>query len=289
VNTWQAYNDWGGKSLYNFNSRGGVAATKVSFNRPLLDVNEPVFAWEYPVVRLLERSGYDVSYAADLDVDRDPAQLMRHRLVMSIGHDEYWTHAMRDGFDAARDAGRNLIFMGADVADWQVRYERGGRVLVGYKLVADPIADPQLKTTLFRNLSPPRPQCRLLGIQYQGGLEQSGVSKRGYTVAPTAAGDPWLAGTGLRPGMSLPETVGYEWDQVTPNCLSPAPTVLFHYDGPGPADAVRYTAPSGARVFSAGSLQFAWALDSYPYQSHGNLALPGVQRFIRNVLDDLTR
>ncbi len=66
VNTWQAYTNWGGKSLYTFNSTNGVAATEVSFNRPLNYINWP-FQWDYQLIRFLERNGYNLSYATDVD------------------------------------------------------------------------------------------------------------------------------------------------------------------------------------------------------------------------------
>src|SRR5262249_24567785 len=43
VNTWQAYNPWGGKSLYNFNSTHTHQAYKVSFNRPYAVSREMFF------------------------------------------------------------------------------------------------------------------------------------------------------------------------------------------------------------------------------------------------------
>ena len=50
-----------------------------------------------------------------------------------------------------------------------MRYENGGRVIVGYKRTPDPVTDPSLQTILFRALDPPRPECELIGIQHQGG------------------------------------------------------------------------------------------------------------------------
>src|SRR5438067_690654 len=82
---WQAYNSWGGKSLYDFNSLNVVPANRVSFDRPFLwdaPGNQPVSKWELPLVHFLEREGYDVSYATDADVDRDPDLLLRHRLAI---------------------------------------------------------------------------------------------------------------------------------------------------------------------------------------------------------------
>jgi hypothetical protein len=78
VNTWQAYNNWGGKSLYAFNSTNNVPANHVSFSRP---TGAPL-QWEMGLLRFLEREGYDVSYTTDVDNDRNPSELRRHRLVI---------------------------------------------------------------------------------------------------------------------------------------------------------------------------------------------------------------
>ena len=89
VTTWQAYNAWGGKSLYDFNSTGEARARRVSFNRPYgsgpgawagVGAGEVLTmahvsragGWEYPMIRWLERNGYDVAYATNIDVDADP-------------------------------------------------------------------------------------------------------------------------------------------------------------------------------------------------------------------------
>jgi hypothetical protein len=291
VNTWQAYNSWGGKSLYAYNSTDQVPATHVSFDRPFTTIVR--WRWEIDLVRFLERSGYDVSYTTDVDTDRRPSELRHHRLVISSGHDEYWSKTMRDRFEAARNGGTNLTFLGADIADWQIRYEDARRTIVEYRdASADPEPDPALKTVRFRDLVPPRPQCELLGISYNG-LRNPSDPPRAYAVNPAALNDPWFKGTGFTPTSTLPDSVGYEWDAIKPACSVPSLTVLFHYSGPGPsgkptsADAVRYVAPSGARIFSSGSLQFVWGLDNYSTNPDAP-PNPHLQRFIRNALVDLT-
>jgi hypothetical protein len=296
VNTWQAYNPWGGKSLYPFNSTDLSPAQRVSFDRPLAYTAQGPFDWEYNMVRFLEREGYDVSYQTDVDTDRDPASLLKHRLVMVIGHDEYWTKRMRDAFDAARDAGTNLAFTNSNAGYWQVRYEDGGRTIVGYKDSApDPEPDPALKTIRFRSLDPPRPECALVGVMFYR-LREHQSAPVNYTVTDAASSDPWFAGTGLKPGDVIPDVVGDEWDSLpeTPiaACSKPGLTRLFHYEGaPQNADAVKYTAPSGARVFSGGAQQLSWALDTFDLGRHGRTLPPDsrLQQFMRNVLADLTR
>jgi hypothetical protein len=289
VNTWQAYNAWGGKSLYPFNSTNHVPANHVSFSRP----SGAPLQFEIGLLRFVEREGYDVSYTTDVDTDRNPGELRRHRLVISSGHDEYWSKKMRDAFEAARSRGTNLAFLGADIADWQIRYEHKRRTIVEYRDAAtDPITDPALKTVRFRELVPARPQCELLGISYNG-LRGGNDPPRSYRVNPGALKNSWFRRTGFKPNSELPDSVGYEWDGIQPGCAVPPLTVLFRYQGldgygqPTSAEAVRYVAPSGARVFSSGSLQFVWGLDNAYGQRDAPLD-PRLQRFMRNALADLT-
>jgi hypothetical protein len=295
VNTWQAYNDWGGRSLYfNFN---GVGDNHVSFDRPYDErtmktadgpatdnANLPQVS-EFPLVRYLERGGYDVSYQTDVDTDAAPQSLLRHRLVVVNGHDEYWTKGIRDALERARSLGTNLAFVGANIGFWQMRYEDNRRTIVEYRNAGpDPEPDPALKTVMFRELVPPRPECQLLGVEgiVEPGNQSIGI--RDLTASPTGLSDPWFARSGFTASTTLPQLVGYEWDLVTPGCATPPLVDLFHVSGTPNYDGVRYLAPSGARVFSAGTLRFSWGLDET-----GGYASPPLQQFMRNALDDLTR
>ena len=289
VNTWEAYNRWGGRSLYW--NHTGVGDDHVSFDRPYELRGAPAEAgrganlppaWEFPLARFLERYGYDVAYTTDVDTDRDPTELLRHRLVMTAGHDEYWTKAMRDGFEAARRAGVNLAFMGANTGYWQMGYEDGRRTIVEYRSAErDPEPDPAQKTVRFRDLNPPRPECSLEGVEW-GEIGDADYVAVGAAITPT---DPWFVGTGFKPTDTLPGLVGYEYDTLMDDCRPPGPvTDLFHVTIPNhlDADAIRYTAPSGARVFAAGSIRFAVALDNLTGRGD-----PRLQQFIRNALADL--
>jgi hypothetical protein len=285
VNTWQAYNPWGGKSAYAFNSSGGRAATAVSFDRPYAYVGLgflPAFAFEYQIARYLERTGRHPAYTTDVEIDRRPGSLLGHRLVVVAGHDEYWSRRMRDAFESARDHRVNLAFLGADIGDWQVRYADGRRTLVAFHDTdrTDPLAHSPDWAASFDTLEPPRPSCALRGV----GFERFAPLTEHHDLRVTARGaaDPWLRGTGLRAGDRLRRLVSYEWDTVIDGCPTPPPTVLFHSaGGTQPADAVRYTAPSGATVFSAGTLPFAWALDDFGHRGYGDRR---VRRFMDNAL-----
>jgi hypothetical protein len=329
VDTWQAYNVWGGKSLYG--SRIGDPksyAREVSFDRPYDPTSSPLQSslyWEYPLVRFLERYGYDVSYTTDVDVDQNPSELSRHRLVIIAGHSEYWTKGIFDAYQAARDAGTNLAFLGGNDGYWQIRYADDRRSIVEWRSAGlDPDPDATEKTVRFRDLRPPRPECQLTGLEWQGGWRRppgtppaAGESTTGttaspdYTVDPAALTDPWFRNTGFTAGATLPRMAGYEWDAIVPGCAPANLTVLFHYQGiPSPAnrppfetsflstnaDIVRYTAPSGARVLSTGSIQFSWALDDFARRLHAHYPANDtinpdtrLQRLLRNALDDLTR
>jgi hypothetical protein len=300
VNTWQAYNVWGGLGLYS----DPKAAVKVSFDRPYAAADNKVFL-DYPIARFLDEFGYDAAFTTDADIDANPSELVRHRLVIVPAHSEYWTKAMRDGLEAARGLGVNLAFLGGNTGYWQIRYaDAGRRVLEEYRsAITDPLDNPRQKTVRWRDAPVLRPECSLVGVQWQGADESSDPGAHDYRVVIGSLRDPWFAGTGFKQGDAVRGAVGYEWDSIAPECESKLPelTVLFHYTGhatPQPAgvyastfhstnaDAVRYRVRSGATVFAAGSIDFGAALNG---TDPDHLLDPRLQRFMRNVIGDLTR
>eukprot|EP00850_Spirogloea_muscicola_P004574 SM000019S05118 [mRNA] locus=s19:1139088:1141382:+ [translate_table: standard] len=126
--TWQAYNFYGasGNSLYRGTGPGNGASSgrayKVSYNRPFItqsgdsvsnSVTGPqdfLFNAEYPMIRWLERNGYDVSYFSGVDSDRYGSQIPLHKVFISVGHDEYWSGGQRRAVEAARNTGVHLAF-----------------------------------------------------------------------------------------------------------------------------------------------------------------------------------
>ena len=149
--TWQAYNNYG-PSLYGSSDPGNPLsfnydrAFKVSYNRPFYTRDARaanyVFNAEFALLQWLERNGYDVSYSTDVDFDRDltPITLAKHRAILSVGHDEYWSFNERKRFEDARDAGVNLAFFSGNEIYWKTRWETSidgsgtaHRTLVCYK------------------------------------------------------------------------------------------------------------------------------------------------------------
>src|SRR5437016_5554839 len=288
VNTYQAYNNYPndgatGKSFYEYNSFGAntVArsprAVKVSWNRPYADHGAAqFFMWEVDFIHWLERSGYDVKYSTDLDTHENSARLLNSKAFLSVGHSEYWSKAMYDGVQQARDAGVHLGFFGANQVYWQVRFEpsplsgAADRAMVGYKdRTIDPVQGPTT-TILWRDLFLNRPEQQLIGVQYAGGQLPVSGPNAPYVVANSSS---WVyAGTGLADGDSIPGIVGYETDSSMSS--APLPTsVAGTYqvlsqspftDAGGTtmiANSSIYQAPSGAWVFGAGTTSWSWGLD----------------------------
>ena len=293
VTTAQAYNNWGGKSLYTSNSTDEQAAVKVSFDRPYAAWSELVvnarwpFVWDYHLLRYLEREGFHVAYTTDIDTHREPWSLLGHRLLMTSGHDEYWTREMRDAFEERLQAGVNVACMGANSCYWQIRLEDRERTMVEYRWRAqDPEPDRARKTEMFRNLLPARPECELWGVQYQDGLGKPG-EPRDYVLVPESLAHPWMQDTGFEPAAVLKGLVGYEWDALQEGHHPPEATVFFHYEHElSNADMIAWRHPSGAQVFAAGSLQIAWGLDDWAWPGYGDERL---QRFFANALVALQR
>jgi hypothetical protein len=253
VSTYQSYNYWGGRSLYDWNSGDGLpwattegtAAVKVSFNRPYVASPNPKAAygvgagefltnlqpaptrtpissagWDYNMVRWLEREGYDVSYITNLDTHVSAERLRSAKAFLSVGHDEYWSWQMRDNVEAARDAGVNLGFFSANTAYWQVRFEDSpatgapNRVMVSYKnREADPY-DSDDDPSNDRRLT-------ILWRDPPVSRPEERLMGVGYGLDPVdgdivvSNASHWVfENTGLRNGSRLARLLGYEVDGV---------------------------------------------------------------------------
>jgi len=284
VATDQAYNNYPddrvtGKSLYTFNSYGAntVAgdprAVKVSFDRPYSGNGARMFlSWEVQLVRWLEQSGYDVTYTTDIDTHANGAALLNSKAFLVGGHDEYWSMQMFDAIQAARDAGVNLGFFGADVAGWQVRFEPSSdgtpnRVEVCYKDAAvDPVQGPTT-TVQWRSALLNRPGQTLTGLTVTGEVDFN--SNADYVVTNSSH---WVySGSGLTDGAAVHGLVGYEMDRYDPSFPAPVSSnrTLLSWspftDTSGRSsysNSSIYQAPSGAWVFASGTMSWSWALDN---------------------------
>jgi len=324
---WQAYNAYGGNSLYTGSPAG--RAYKVSYNRPFTtrccaypagEDYSYVFAAEYPMVRWLERNGYNVSYTTGIDADRRGAEMLEHNVYMTVGHDEYWSGQQRANVEAARDAGVHMAFFTGNAGFWKTRWESSidgsgtpYRTLVCYKEThanakIDPL--PGVWTGTWRD---PR-----FG-PHDGGRPENALNGPIFTVngirndalqVPEADGKMrfWrnTSIATLAPGATatLPDgLLGYEWDEDLDNGFRPAglvrmsttvvPNVGLLQDygstySPGTAThhLTLYRAASGALVFGAGTVQWSWGLDDQ-HDISGTPADVRVQQATVNLFADM--
>ncbi len=246
LTTYQAYNWFGGKSLYSVSSGAcrtvaeAPRAVKVSLDRPLA-LSVPYFntyEWaDFPMVYWLESQGYDVSYGTSLDVHQAgkagaPNTLLQHQIILIAGHDEYWSGEMRDAMMAARDAGVNLAFLSSNVSYWRIRFEpdpwtgEADRVIVGYKTTESGNPDPSgVPTGTWRDPAGANdPENELVGIQYVGDNDIRFFPLR---VTAEHAADRLYRHTDLQampPGTYADigrHIIGWEWDAITDKGRTP--------------------------------------------------------------------
>ncbi|HEV3484160.1 MAG TPA: N,N-dimethylformamidase beta subunit family domain-containing protein, partial [Vicinamibacterales bacterium] len=331
--TWQAYNDYGGASLYKSTLNPIGRAYAVSYNRPFVTRGVSgggreswLFAAEYPMIRWLEANGYDVSYTTGLDTDRRGAELLEHKVLLSVGHDEYWSATQRANVELARGRGVNLAFFSGNEIFWKTRWEGSiadgapHRTLVSYKETRDnKKIDPSATWTgTWRDprFSPPgdggRPENALTGTLFtvngprndyiRVSAEEGKLRfwRNTKVVANLVAGDFHDFADGI---------LGYEWNEDVDNGFRPAGTIrlstttlnvddrklvdygstynlgtathsltLYKHDNPTPTP--------DALVFSAGTVQWSWALDRL-HDRGPTVADPDIQQATVNLLADM--
>jgi hypothetical protein len=220
TNTYNAYSSSGGYSLYAYNGKNRVQGRRVSFERPL---TSQFHQWEKPFVEWAEKAGYKIDYCSNLDIERHPELLKAYKLVLSVGHDEYWSAGMRDALEKYIADGGNVAFFSGNTCCWQVRPEDEGRALVCYKQAyrADPLfakGERKLLSTLWSHYLVARPENGLTGVGFlHGGYHKShGQLMSGSGAFTVDKPDHWLfEGTKLARGEAFGakhKVVGYECD-----------------------------------------------------------------------------
>ena len=260
TNTWHAYNDVGGTNLY-------LGATQSSLLRPMtrgllekppgagrrvVSTSDPDpdmaayngyllmnrlsfwvgFAgwpnWELPFLAWAEKEGYGIDVVSNADLEEHPEIVGRYDLLLSVGHDEYWSAPMRDTVEDYIAGGGNVAFLSGNTAFWQVRLEDRDEngpatTMVGYKaqLKKDPVYGTERQaelTSMWSDHLVERPENHMTGVSFsRGGYHR--IGKRvtngagGYTVHRA---DHWLfdhTGIGYGDVLGADATVvGYECD-----------------------------------------------------------------------------
>ncbi len=250
TSTWAAYNDWGGPNFYTgghhssqlrplpsgFLAKPDPERYRVArFGQLAPDEIDWYFNhysywsaaagwanWERLFVNWAETNGLELDYATSLDLATDTELLDPYQVYLSVGHDEYWSAAMRDNVEGWVDRGGTAVFLSGNTAFWQVRFEAGGARVVGYKndYLDDPVVGTEAERFVSTMWSDPlcrRPENEMTGVSFSRGgyahMRGAPMGSGGYTVWRPE--NPIFEGMKLRAGDQLgaePVVVGYECD-----------------------------------------------------------------------------
>ncbi len=315
TNTYNAYTNWGGHSLYAYHDRDGVQGHRVSFDRP---ISSQFYNWEQPLVAWAEKNGIKIDYAVNSDLEFRPELLKQYRLVLSVGHDEYWSAPMRDNLEAYIAGGGNVAFFSGNTCCWQVRSEDKGRALTCYKqwYNVDPLfatGKHALLSTAWSHHLVNRPENQLTGVGFLwGGYHRSHDQfMDGSGAFEVHRPDHWIfQGTNVGRGQQFggeATIVGYECDGCEieirdglpfPTCRDGTPdSFVILATSPAkwhPDDALWYERfpagrvgaavlglyTKGGTVFTCGSTDWAHGLTG---------KTPLVEQITKNILEKLSK
>jgi hypothetical protein len=300
----------------------GSRAYTVSFDRPYAGEGSTdgaglLLNWDFPMIRYVESKGYDISYVTSLDLETNPNLLVGHKVFVNTGHDEYYSDNMRTAVTNGLSAGVNLALFSANNFYFRTQYQSSAGGTPNRRMHCDKNALPGSTTYEWRLVAPTRTENTIGGVMLLGI-----ANDRPYLVSNASS---WIyGGTGLKTytgnGTSgvitsganqnaLPGIVGYEFDARASTTASLSSWA--QYEPPGiqsvghsfePAgdgnatnvyhDATLYTAPSGATVFSAGTIDWSWGVDDgyndgYCNCFHGYTNAV-TQRITQNIVDRLS-
>merc|ERR1740121_2543399 len=297
---------------------------KRSYNTPVItrDIRavNMVFHSEFLAIRWLESNGYDVSYWSGVDAHTLGSQIAtRARVYVSVGHDEYWSGEQRTAVEAARDRGVHLCFWSGNEMYWKVRWEASltgepTRTMVVYEesqesSKIDP--QPDVWTGTFRDGRDINPEGANPENAVTGTIFTANAWRNDPLVVPGAYAELrfWrhTAVAALRPSQRavlLKGLLGHEFDEDIDNGFRPAglirlsETVVHNVqllvDTGGGFDAgtavhhlVMYRAGSGALVFGAGTVQWAWGLDAF-HDSAGGMPNNVENEYDTRIREDLS-
>lgn len=266
----------GGVPLPGFPANGTLQARQLSFNRPygiisnfgIYDTLGVSFInYEYPMIRWVEKEGFDTTYITDIDLHGDPSLSPyillagKHKVLLSVGHDEYWSWEMRDNAEKARNKNHlplNISFFSANSVYWQVRFENSSssgtypanapyRTMVGYKEYARDLSLPGAQDPYFsdgnpandyaiadywrRNVIKP-PEDELIGVMTippDGDATHIPSPANGYSPIYAPGSNPvvfasppgWMMAGTV--GQTLNDLIGYESDELYRGVIDPYP------------------------------------------------------------------
>jgi len=189
----------------------------VSFNRPygkycqILDAPLSIgsgefFLWEFPLCFWLEQHGYDITYISNLDTHNDPANLLRAKGILSVGHDEYYSLEMFSNMKAAIAAGVNVAFLSGNTCCGRIEFSPGNRSFTRADRYG-PRDPEEIKAFPAMALLP-----------WKSPNENTLIGAR--STGPITGGADWVCmlpdhwlyeGTGMKKGDGIAGLIGWEW------------------------------------------------------------------------------
>jgi hypothetical protein len=303
TNTWIAYNQYSGKSVYDDLSTNHQRAYIVSYDRPYDDRaglgRYP--AWEQQFVDWMTAESRPFEVITDDDL-ADPSMLPHYKVAVIVGHSEYWTLQARRNLEAFSRSGGHIVILGGNTMWWQARTDLQARQFTCYKSAAlDPFTGVHNEQVTVNWYDWPvfNPENLITGLSFRnaGYANRSGTSE--YDPLPDAQRTPYtvrnaaswvFAGTSVFNGSTIAQsTGGIETDGAIFNNDANGNPIVDGSDGTplnfdilatlgaesGYATIGMYVNPQGGAVFNAGTRDW----------SHGLAGDPVVAQMTRNVLD----
>lgn len=198
TNTINAYCESGGKSLYH--PQGGRAFV-ASFLR---DQYYSFRSYSQGFIEWIQKQNYDVNFISDEDLD-DYKSIENSKVIIIIGHSEYWTRKARENFDKFVESGKNALVLAGNLMWWQVRYNKEKDVMICYKQSSlDPLLNTPYDTKLWNTPYLNYPITKSAGNDYTfAGYGRENGYRVNDAFKIIRDHSPLLAGTNLKNGDTL--------------------------------------------------------------------------------------
>src|ERR1051326_1843528 len=305
-NTWQAYNRWPNDySLYTDPRHPWAPDVSVSFDRPYAKIAQifenpltigsgEFLPWEYPLAYWLEMNGYDVTYCSNSDM-LYPNEVLRAKVFLSVGHDEYWDQRQYDSAMAAVKAGVSQLYLCGNavcgITPFQPSQDKRANRIISRKGRFGGPTEAEIKNFYKYPFPVTGPNEALL----MGARSPYPFNGGGDWICTKP--DHWIfQGTGMKSGDSVRGLIGWEF-HGDPADIAGLEIVAEGIALSGGTKPVRWTAtiyrgPKKNFVFNASTIFWSQGLSSPPGHmlpwSHGTRPHgpdARVQRITRNLLD----
>jgi hypothetical protein len=154
VSTWAAYHIWERQSLYGGLGSSGefvynLRAYRASFQRPGIGLgpfNQSLWgpgkaSYTFKFLEWAEHEDVSLDLCTGIDLDQGTVDLDEYKLLLTVGHDEYWTRRQRDAVEQFVSRGGAAAFFGGNLAYVQVRTSGDANAIYCYRRSEGPWGD----------------------------------------------------------------------------------------------------------------------------------------------------